>query len=97
MSVVITEFPDNTMQLGPKERQKQMKKQNEAEDEDFKMVSRYFCTECGKMFLYKSKYEQHYVTHTGYKPYVWENCGMSFNRKYNWKMHCHGNRCVKKE
>ena len=92
-----SELPDDLlMQLIHTKRQKQMNIET-ALEKDLKTATKYYCSECGKWFLYKSKLEEHYVTHSEYRPYVCSKCGASFKRKQNWQIHCHNDRCLMKK
>ncbi|PIO37929.1 hypothetical protein AB205_0124050, partial [Aquarana catesbeiana] len=42
---------------------------------------RFSCTECGKCFCFKSKLNEHKITHTGEKPYSCPECGKCFSVK----------------
>lgn len=49
----------------------------------------YKCDVCGQCFLRKIHFQQHVVTHTGYKPFKCDTCGKGFNRPRNLLRH-HG-------
>ena len=65
----------------------EIRKTGTGKQEDLNADPRYICSECGKLFFYKSKYEQHYRLHTGHKPFACPICGLSFNKKSNLKRH----------
>ena len=92
-----SELPDDILtQLFHTKHQRQMNIET-ALEKDLKTATKYYCSECGKWFLYKSKLEEHYVTHSEYRPYVCSKCGASFKRKQNWQIHCHNDRCLMKK
>ena len=45
------------------------------------------CTECGKVFAFRSGFEKHLRTHTGLRPYKCTLCGKSFAQKGTLKYH----------
>ncbi|XP_073467475.1 uncharacterized protein [Aquarana catesbeiana] len=48
---------------------------------------RFSCTECGKCFHSKSKFDVHKRTHTGEKPYSCPECGKCFSQKSYLQIH----------
>ena len=89
-------FDEISTQPTPIKHQKQMKNKAELK-KGVKRASKYYCRECGKWFPYKSKFKEHYMTHTEYRPYVCSNCGRKFNRKFNLKRHQYVGGCPMKE
>ncbi|XP_016295530.1 gastrula zinc finger protein XlCGF8.2DB-like, partial [Sinocyclocheilus anshuiensis] len=45
------------------------------------------CTQCGKSFCEKSKFNRHMTVHTGEKPYTCTQCGKGFSQKTNRNRH----------
>ncbi|XP_073467419.1 uncharacterized protein [Aquarana catesbeiana] len=48
---------------------------------------RFSCTECGRCFRFKSKLNEHKISHTGEKPYSCPECGKCFSRKSDLSIH----------
>ncbi|KAG8305993.1 hypothetical protein J6590_057481 [Homalodisca vitripennis] len=45
------------------------------------------CSDCGKLFGAKYKYEHHLKTHSGEKPFHCDQCGKNFKEKYSLQRH----------